>query len=312
MKNKSETTPALAIHGGAGTILRSELTQERAAYYEEALSLALKAGKRVLTNGGNALDAVVEAVRVLEDSPMFNAGRGAVLTHEGGHELDASLMDGAMGRAGAVAGVSRIANPVLLAKEVMEHSEHVLLCGSGAENFADQRGFTFVDRDYFFEPYRFRQWQEALVLDRVQLDHTSEKKFGTVGAVARDASGNLAAATSTGGMTNKRYGRVGDTPVIGAGTFADDWVAISCTGHGEFFLRNVVAHEVAARVRLAGVDVETASHDVVMKVLKAQGGEGGLISIGKEGPPIMVFNTPGMYRGWWIEGELEQVAILGD
>jgi beta-aspartyl-peptidase (threonine type) len=312
MENKSKIIPALAIHGGAGTILRSELTAERAAYYEEALSQALKAGKYVLSNGGSALDGVVEAVRVLEDAPMFNAGRGAVFTHDGVHELDASIMNGSTGQAGAVAAVRGIANPVLLAREVMEHSEHVLLCGSGAEAFAVQRGFTLVEQDYFFEPYRFRQFQDALVSDRVQLDHTSEKKFGTVGAVARDASGNLAAATSTGGMTNKRFGRIGDTPVVGSGTFADDWAAVSCTGHGEFFLRNVVAHEVAARVRLAGVDLETASHEVIMKVLKAVGGEGGLISIGKKGNPVLVFNTPGMYRGWWTEGETGHVAILGD
>lgn len=312
MKKNLKIIPALAIHGGAGTILRSELTASRAEYYEDALSSALKAGTYVLVNGGAALDAVVEAVRVLENAPMFNAGCGAVFTHEGGHELDASIMDGSTGLAGAVAGVSRIANPVLLAKAVMEHSEHVLLCGRGAEDFALQQGFSFVEQNYFFEPYRFRQFQDALIADRVQLDHTSEKKFGTVGAVARDSGGNLAAATSTGGMTNKRFGRVGDTPILGAGTFADSHVAVSCTGHGEFFLRNVVAHEVAARVRWAGVDVETASREVVMDVLKHQGGEGGLISIGSQGLPVLMFNTPGMYRGWWMEGGAEKVAILGD
>lgn len=291
--------PVIAIHGGAGTILPEQLTPELEKKYRGALELALKSGYEILKNGGSSLDAVQAAVIVLEDEPLFNAGRGAVLTHEGKCEMDASIMDGATRRAGAVAGIHGIKNPVILARMVMEKSEHVMLVGKGAEDFARANKLIFKNEEYFLTEQRRQQWLSVKDTDNTIMDHTGdkEKKFGTVGAVAIDSNGNLAASTSTGGMTNKRWGRVGDTPIIGSGTFADDTVAVSCTGHGEFYIKRVVAHEISALMRYKGLSLQDACDEVVFQQLKPDGGEGGLIAVDNKGNYSLSFNTPGMYRG---------------
>ncbi len=291
--------PLIAVHGGAGTILPEQLTPALEINYRAALERALKSGYEILKSNGSALDAVQAAVVVLEDEPLFNAGRGAVLTHEGKCEMDASIMDGATRKAGAVAGVCGIRNPVLLARTVMENSEHVMLCGNGAEDFARAHKLKFENEEYFLTEQRRQQWLSVKDTDKITMDHigNNEKKFGTVGAVALDSNGNLAAATSTGGMTNKRWGRIGDTPIIGSGTFADDTVAVSCTGHGEFYIRRVVAHEISALMRYKGISLQEACDEVVFNQLLKEGGEGGLIAIDKLGNSTLCFNTPGMYRG---------------
>jgi beta-aspartyl-peptidase (threonine type) len=291
--------PSIAVHGGAGTILPEHLTPELEKNYRDGLERALRAGYEILKSGGSSLDAVQAAVIVLEDDPLFNAGRGAVLTHEGKCEMDASIMDGATRRAGAVAGIHGIKNPVILARMVMENSEHVMLCGKGAEDFARANKLIFKNEEYFLTEQRRQQWLKVKDTDHTVLDHTdsTEKKFGTVGAVAIDTNGNLAASTSTGGMTNKRWGRIGDTPIIGSGTFADDTVAISCTGHGEFYIRRVVAHEISALMRYKGLTLQAACDEVVFNQLENDGGEGGLIAVDKKGNCTLSFNTPGMYRG---------------
>jgi beta-aspartyl-peptidase (threonine type) len=289
----------IAVHGGAGVILQEQMTPELEKSYRSALELALKTGYEILKNGGAALDAVQAAVVVLEDEPLFNAGRGSVLTHEGKCEMDASIMDGATRRAGAVAGIRGIKNPVSLARLVMENSEHVMLIGKGAEDFARANRQIFKNEEYFLTEQRRQQWLLVKDTSVTLLDHISgkEKKYGTVGAVAIDGKGNLAASTSTGGMTNKRWGRVGDTPLIGSGTFADDTVAVSCTGHGEFYIRRVVAHEISALMRYKGLSLQDACDEVVFNQLQPDGGEGGLIAIDSNGNATLSFNTPGMYRG---------------
>jgi beta-aspartyl-peptidase (threonine type) len=289
----------IAVHGGAGVILPEQLTPELEKTYRAALEAALQAGYEVLKNNGSALDAVQAAVIVLEDEPLFNAGRGSVLTHEGKCEMDAAIMDGATRRAGAVAGIHGVKNPVLLARMVMEHSEHVMLTGKGAEDFARANRLVFKNEEYFLTEHRRQQWEKVKDTSITLLDHVSgkEKKYGTVGAVAMDAKGNLAASTSTGGMTNKRWGRVGDTPIIGAGTFADNTVAVSCTGHGEFYIRRVVAHEISALMRYKGLSLQEACDEVVFNQLAPDGGEGGLIAVDSQGNATLSFNTPGMYRG---------------
>ncbi len=287
---------AIAIHGGAGTILRSTMTPELQAQYEGGLKAALEAGSSILESGGSSLDAVEAAVKSMEDCPLFNAGKGAVFNHEGTHEMDSAIMEGKELRAGAVAGIADVKNPVSLARLIMEQSGHVMLTGSGARKFAEQQGMTFEPDDYFFTQQRYDQWQEALKEDRVQLDH-SDKKFGTVGAVALDAQGNLAAATSTGGMTNKKWGRVGDSPVIGAGTYANNATcAISCTGHGELFMRAVVAHDISCLMEYKGLGLQEACDVLVHDKLIKIGGEGGLIAIDPKGNIAMPFNSEGMYR----------------
>lgn len=294
----------IAVHGGAGTLDRSAMTPELEAQYQSALRDALLAGDTLLRGGASALDAVSAAVKVLEDFPLFNAGKGAVFTHTKTHELDASIMCGLTRKAGAVAGISGIANPILLAREVMEHSEHVLLCGKGAEDFARSRGFHFEPESYFHTDFRYNQLLQVIHEEGAFLDHSvstspPDKKFGTVGAVARDANGNLAAATSTGGMTNKRWGRAGDSPIIGAGTYANNnTCAISCTGHGEFFIRAVVAYDISCLMEYKGLSLEQACREVVNHKLVEFGGEGGLIAIDNQGSICLPFNSTGMYRGW--------------
>lgn len=302
----------IAIHGGAGTISRSLLTPEKEKAYRQGLSDALTSGENILRAGGSAMDAVIAAVVSLEDCPLFNAGRGSVFTAEGFHEMDASLMRGDNLDAGAVAGVSGVKNPVLLAKAIMEKSDHVLLAGKGAEAFAREQGLVFETESYFHDEFRWNQLQEAKREGRVQLDHTApeDRKFGTVGAVARDKNGHLAAATSTGGMTNKKFKRIGDSPVIGAGTYANNTTcAVSCTGHGEFFIRAVVAYDISCLMEYKGLTLQQACQVVVMDKLVKIGGEGGLIAIDHTGQIELPFNSEGMYRGFVKEGEMPVVDI---
>lgn len=302
---------ALAIHGGAGQMTRDKMTPEKEKAYREGLSAALAAGEAVLSRGGSALDAVEATVRVLEDDPLFNSGRGAVFTEAGTNELDAAIMDGKTRAAGAIAGVSRTRNPISLARAVMERSGHVMLGGAGADAYSKEIGMEQVDPSYFRTEERWKQYQEmkgrgegaALLRD---------EKFGTVGAVARDIDGNLAAATSTGGRMGKRVGRIGDSPVIGAGTFADNRAcAVSATGAGEYYIRANVAAEICARVRLHGESLRRAA-DGVQADMKALGGSGGVIVVGKKGMPLFSFDTPGMYRGTVAEKKPISVAIFGD
>jgi beta-aspartyl-peptidase (threonine type) len=303
---------AIAIHGGAGTVARHLLNEAKQKQYEDALKAALEAGFGILKQGGTALDAVAIAVVSLEDCPLFNAGKGSVFNHEGKHEMDASLMRGDTRDAGAVSGLYNVKNPVLLAKEVMERSEHVFLSGAGAETFAKQQGLTFEADQYFYDAFRYEQYKEALAADKVQLDHSvsGDRKFSTVGAVALDAAGNICAATSTGGMTNKKYGRVGDTPMIGAGTYANnETCAVSCTGHGELFIRQVVAHQVHCMMKYNKNTLAEACEQVVMKDLVDIEGEGGLIAIDKQGNISMIFNSEGMYRGFKKSDGTEMVGI---
>ena len=298
---------ALAIHGGAGTILRSQMTPALEAEYRGGLDNALNSGWSILEKGGTSLDAVEAAVCALEDFPLFNAGRGAVFTHEGEVELDAAIMDGHKLRAGAITFVKNIKNPVKLARLVMERTEHILLAGEGANQFAEQNGVHLAPDEYFFTEHRWLQLQEAIADGRVQLDHTAAKPMGTVGAVASDARGNLAAATSTGGMTNKKFGRVGDTALIGAGTYADDVCAVSCTGHGEFFMLGVTAYDVAARMKYKGLSLDDAANETIGN-LTSMGGDGGLIAVDASGNITLPFNSEGMYRGF-TNGDLRDIQI---
>ncbi len=305
-----EAKLALAIHGGAGTINRAALSAAREADYRAGLQHALLRGWAILHDGGAALAAVEEAVSVLEDNPLFNAGRGAVFTHDERHEMDAAIMSGRDLRAGAVATVSGVKNPIKLARRVMEETEHVLLCGPGAEEFARAAGCAFAPPEYFFDELRYEQLLAARREGAVRLDHSTGNKFGTVGAVARDCDGHLAAATSTGGMTNKRYGRIGDTPLIGAGTYADDRTcAVSCTGHGEYFIRTVAAYEVACLMKYKNLPLAAACAQVVDVTLRELGGEGGLIAVDQAGNIALPFNSEGMYRAWITAGSAAQVAI---
>lgn len=284
----------MAVHGGAGSSKPASYSEQERAAMQEALAEALRAGHAVLAGGGASVDAVQAAIRVLEDDPHFNAGRGAVFTHEGKNELDASIMDGASGKAGAVAGVTRIRNPIDLARRVMDASPHVMLAGAGAEAFARAQGFSLVDPAWFRTEKRWQQLQRALDPRAAGLP---ERYLGTVGAVALDRRGHLAAGTSTGGMTNKRHGRVGDSPIIGAGTYARDGVcAVSATGHGEFFIRGAVAYDICARVKYLRQPIAAAAGEAIEE-LKAIGGDGGVIAIDAQGQIAMPFNTPAMARG---------------
>ena len=291
-------TYALAIHGGAGTILKSQMTPEKEAAYHAGLARALEAGRTVLQDGGAALDAVTEAVCALEYEPLFNAGRGAVFTTESRQEMDAAVMDGATRRAGTVGGIFGPRNPVRAARAVMEHTPHVMLIGDGALRVAREAGLPFEDEAYFFTQARWDALQETLEMRaRGEEDADPARRHGTVGAVACDQDGNLAAATSTGGMTAKAPGRVGDTPVIGAGTFADHACAVSGTGHGEIFTRWTAAAEVSARMRHLGESLKAAAEHVVMQDLGPNDGSGGLIAVDPAGRIAMPFNCEGMYRG---------------
>lgn len=303
----------MVIHGGAGTITRGSMTPEMEAQYRAALEQALQTGYRILTAGGTSLDAVEATIRVLEDAPMFNAGRGAVFTSDGRNELDASIMDGRTLQAGAVAGVTRVKNPITLARLVMERSPHVMMVSAGAEAFAREQRVEMVPEGYFFTEGRWNALRSALEAegrpmpprpagtggsDAQDFDDDPQHKFGTVGAVALDRHGNIAAGTSTGGMTNKRFGRVGDAPIIAAGTYANARCGVSATGHGEYFIRNVVAYDICARFMYSGVSLEQAARDVVMDHLVRQGGEGGIIAMDAQGNYTMPFNSEGMYRGY--------------
>jgi L-asparaginase / beta-aspartyl-peptidase len=316
-KKPMEQKFVLVIHGGAGTILKKNMTPEKEKAYSKALEESLQAGYYVLRNGGTSLDAVVEAVKVLEESPLFNAGKGAVFTNEGKNELDASIMDGKTLKAGSVAGVTTIKNPIMAARAVMEKSDHVMMIGAGAEQFAEQQGLEMVDPGYFYTEER---WQSLMRLKeqdstKMELDHDSttndkeeawlkqlgnkDHKYGTVGAVALDIHGNLAAATSTGGMTNKRFGRVGDAPIIGAGTYAKNAsCAVSCTGWGEFFIRLCAAKTVSDLMEYKNFSVKESAEELIMKQVPELGGDGGLIAVDKNGNIAMPFNTEGMYRGY--------------
>jgi beta-aspartyl-peptidase (threonine type) len=315
---------ALAIHGGAGTIRRSDMTSELEREYRAGLEAALHTGWDILDKGGSSLDAVEAAVISLEDCPLFNAGRGSVFTHEGKNEMDAAIMDGESVNAGAVACVRNVKNPVKLARLVMERTEHVSLAGDGADLFAEEVGIELADNTYFYTEFRWKQLEEAIAAGRVQLDHSatntetqppasasSSKPSGTVGAVACDSSGRLAAATSTGGMTNKKYGRVGDTAIIGAGTYADEICAVSCTGHGEYFMRNLTAYDVSARMKYKGLNLEDAARETVEHLTKI-GGEGGLVAVDTQGNLVLPFNSEGMYRGRITPSGDLQTEIYGE
>ena len=290
---------SLAIHGGAGTLVRGKMTPEKENNYKEALRLALEGGYALLQNGQSATEAVSRAVQLLEDSPLFNAGKGSVFTAEGTHEMDAAIMEGEKLQAGAVSLITGIKNPISLARDVMEKSEHVFLAGEGAMRFAKNQGYNVESPEYFYDQLRFEQWQHIKGSDHFQLDHSVKKdgKFGTVGAVALDSKGNLAAATSTGGMTNKKWGRVGDSPMIGAGNYANNKTcAVSCTGSGEYFIRGVVAYDVSCLMEYKGYSLQEAANEVINKRILEIGGDGGLIAADRHGNIAMPFNTEGMYR----------------
>lgn len=284
------------------------MTPELELQYRGGLQAALSSGWEILERGGTALDAAEAAVVSLENFPLFNAGRGSVFTSEGKNEMDAAIMDGRTLKAGAVAFVRNIKNPINLARLVMERTEHVLLAGDGANLFAKQLGVETEPDEYFFTEHRWQQLQEAIAAGRVQLDHVVAKPTGTVGAVACDSSGNLAAATSTGGMTNKKFGRIGDTPLIGAGTYADDICAVSCTGHGEYFMLGVSAYDVAARMKYKMLPLNDAANETIGRLTEI-GGEGGLIAVDAEGNVVLPFNSEGMYRGFLTEGSDPQIDI---
>jgi len=313
--NAMAATPMLVIHGGAGVIAK-EVTPEREKAVRAGLQRALESGYAQLKSGKPALDAVTAVITVLEDDPNFNAGKGAVFNHDGRNELDASIMDGATLRAGSVANVHRIKNPILLARAVMEQSPHVMLTGDGAEQFAQSIGMPLVEPKYFYTEERWQQLQKALGEEKAKgadskdVDPGKTPHHGTVGAVALDTQGRLAAGTSTGGMTNKRYGRVGDSPVIGAGTYANGRCAVSATGWGEFYIRANAAHDICARVEYKGEPLGQAADDVVLGVIPKLGGDGGVIALDAAGNIAMPFNTEGMYRGWVDKDGKVHIAIF--
>jgi L-asparaginase / beta-aspartyl-peptidase len=310
---------SIAIHGGAGTILKSMLTPELELQYNSGLQHALDAGYAILNNGGNSIDAVQAAVVSLENNILFNAGHGAVYTNQGLHELDACLMEGKNLEAGSVASVQGVKNPILLCRDIMQHSGHVLLSGQGAQDFAKLRSMEILPSSYFDSEFRYKQWQEIKDSESYQLDHKPEqqpnvggpdKKFGTVGAVALDVYGTVAAATSTGGMTNKRYGRLGDSCMVGIGNYANNTTcAVSCTGHGELFIRSVVAYDVSCLMEYKGLSLKDACEKVVLDKLVKIKGEGGLIAVDTLGKYELCFNSEGMYRGAKTNGGINMVAI---
>jgi L-asparaginase / beta-aspartyl-peptidase len=307
MKNFS-----IAIHGGAGTLVKGMMTTELETQYKKTLQIALDKGYAVLEQGGCAIDAIEKAVIILEDSPLFNAGKGSVFTYEGTHEMDASIMDGKTLDAGAVSLITGIKNPVSLSRDVMEKSEHVFLAGKGAMQFAKANGYKIEPSDYFYDEFRYQQWLEIKDTDSFQLDHSTKKdsKFGTVGAVACDQKGNIAAATSTGGMTNKKWGRVGDSPIIGAGNYANNKTcAVSCTGSGEYFISGVVAYDVSCLMEHKNMSLKNASNEVINKRILEIKGDGGLIAVDTQGNIAMTFNTEGMYRACKSSTGEEEISI---
>lgn len=299
---------AIVIHGGAGTILKKNMTPEKEAAYKAKLEEAIKVGHDILKNGGTSLDAVEKTINVLEDSPLFNAGKGAVFTHEETNELDASIMDGKTLNAGASAGTTTVRNPINLARAVMEKSNHVMLSGKGAEIFAEEQGLELVDPKYFFTEGRYNSLKRVKDREKAELDHDGktaafydpyikDSKFGTVGCAALDKHGNLAAGTSTGGMTNKRWGRIGDAPIIGAGTYANNATcAVSSTGWGEYFIRAMVAHDISALMEYKGMSLKDAAREVIHDKVGGLGGDGGIVAVDKDGNMVFEFNTAGMYR----------------
>lgn len=312
---------SIAIHGGAGTILKEDMTEELEAAYIAALKEALDAGYAILAQNGSATEAVLAATVSLENNSLFNAGKGSVITKKGEHEMDAAVMQGSDRSAGAVAGVKNIRNPVLLAKEIMQNSNHVFLSGDGAREFAIRQGVKMEADEYFFSQFRYDQWKAMRDSDTYALDHTQQKvehlmkdkKFGTVGAVACDHLGNIAAATSTGGMTNKKFGRIGDSPVIGAGTYANNKTcAISCTGHGEPFIKAVAAYDVSCLMEYRKLSLQDAMDEVVNTKLVALEGEGGMIGVDADNNIAMMFNSAGMYRAMKKSTGEQQVSIYGD
>ena len=305
---------ALALHGGAGTLVKGMMTPEKEKSYKTALRLALSKGYESLKAGKSAVDAVEITVKALEDSPLFNAGKGSVFTAKETHEMDAAIMDGKNLEAGAVSLISGIKNPIQLARDVMEKSDHVFLASDGAIEFAKSLDYTLEPTSYFYDEFRHQQWLDIKDSDTFQLDHASKKdsKFGTVGAVACDMEGNIAAATSTGGMTNKKFGRIGDSPVIGSGNYANNLTcAVSCTGSGEYFLRAVVAYDVSCLMEFKGLSLEEATNEVVHHRLPKIGGDGGLIAVDRQGNISMPFNTEGMYRASKDETD-EKILIYQD
>ncbi len=309
----------LVVHGGAGAMRREAMTPAMERAYRDTMALAIRRGYEILERGGSALDAVQATVKILEDSELFNAGRGAALTNEGVAELDAAIMDGTGLRAGAVAGLRHVRNPIDLARAVMERSRHVMLIGQGAEAFAREQQLTMVDSTYFITERRADALRRTLEAERrTSPDDAAaamlpeDGRYGTVGAVAVDRQGRMAAATTTGGMNNKRWGRVGDVPVIGAGTYANEQCAISATGSGEYFIRNVVAYDICARMLYRGTTLAAAADEVVMRKLVEQGGEGGVVAVDRAGNMAMPFNTSGMYRGWVRQDGRIEVRIFSD
>jgi beta-aspartyl-peptidase (threonine type) len=309
---------SIVIHGGAGTILKSDMTPELEKAYLNGLEAALLLGFSALEKGESAINAIISAIKLLEDNILFNAGRGAVFTKKGVQEMDAAIMDGKTLAAGSVAGVRNVMNPIDLANEVMIHSNHVFLSGKGANDYAIKQGVKLMPDEYFFSKFRYDQWKEIRDSDSYSLDHThqdlaesfKDKKFGTVGAVACDQFGNIAAATSTGGMTNKKYGRIGDSPIIGAGTYANNnTCAISCTGHGELFIRAVAAYDVSALIEYKGLSLQDAMNFVVHDKLKKINGEGGMIGIDAQANTAMVFNSAGMYRAMKHSNGTQEISI---
>jgi len=303
---------AIAIHGGAGTLVKGLMTEALESQYKKTLKTALETGYRALEQGGSALDVAEMAVKSLEDSPLFNAGKGAVFTAEGTHEMDASIMDGRTLNAGAVSLVTGIKNPVALARDVMEKSNHVFLAGEGALQFAKTNGYEIESPEYFYDELRYQQWQEIKGSEGFQLDHSVKKdsKFGTVGAVVCDKYGNIAAATSTGGMTNKKWGRVGDSPMVGAGVYANNKTcAVSCTGSGEFFIRGVVAYDVSCLIEHKGLSPKEAANEVIYNRILKINGDGGLIAVDYKGNIAMPFNTEGMYRACKSASGIEEISI---
>ena len=311
---KKEENFGIVIHGGAGTILKENLSDSLEAAYKAKLKEAISVGYEILKNGGTSLEAVTQTINILEDSPLFNAGKGAVFTHDGSNELDASIMDGKTLNAGAVAGVKHIKNPINLARDVMEKSEHVMLYGAGAETFAKSLDYEMMDTSYFYTENRFQSLQKMLKKEKEKDENTvsfedsfiKNSKFGTVGCAALDKHGNLAAGTSTGGMTNKRWNRIGDSPIIGAGTYANNATcAVSSTGWGEYFIRGVVAYDISAMMEYKGMTLQEAASEVIQKKVPALGGDGGIVAIDKDGNVAMEFNTAGMYRATMnAQGEL--------